>query len=352
MPRSRPLPRPTLLPGLARSWRGPHTLQLGADPTRAVLIDLPEARAAEVLSLLDGSRSERAAVLRAVAYGLSPDEARTLVETLTGAGFVVPAQSLAPPAPHLSGESAALALRCDPPSTVAPARVLRRRAAARVLVAGSGRLGAPIAVALAQAGIGHVHPDLCGPVTAADLPGSPLDDSDIGRTRAAATTLALTRAVPGVRTGGIRRGSATLTIQLAHTEPVALLAAACLSRRQPHLTVTVREGVPAVGPFVPARGAPCLNCIDRHRRDRDPGWTAFLPAAAEPCAVATVLAATALATAESLTVLDGGIPQTRGATIEVRAPGQVRRRTWHPHPDCPCVRRRSEELDFMDGLRR
>ena len=43
-------------PGLPRVWRGPHTLQLGTDPTRAVLIDLPDPRAAELLDLLDGTR--------------------------------------------------------------------------------------------------------------------------------------------------------------------------------------------------------------------------------------------------------------------------------------------------------
>ena len=359
------LPRPALLPGLARCWRGRHTLQLGADPDRAVLIDLPEARAAEVLALLDGTRSERTVVQRAVACGLSPDEAHTLIETLVVAGFVVPAQSLTPPAPHLTGESAALAWQPPPGSPTAvprrpnpspgsapptPARILRRRAAARVLISGSGRLGPAIAIALAQAGVGHVHPDLSGAVTADDLPGGPLDHTDLGRSRAEATTAALSRSTPWTRTGGIRRGSATLTVQLAHDEPVAVVAAAHLTRRQPHLTVTIREGVPAVGPFVPALGAPCLNCIDLHRCDRDPGWTAFLPATAEPCAAATVLAATALATAESLAFLDGGTPQTHGATIEVRAPGRLRRRTWHPHPACTCLRTRRRRTTVLPTI--
>jgi hypothetical protein len=318
-----------------------------------------------VLALLDGTRSERTVVQRAVACGLTLDEAHTLIETLVGAGFVVPAQSLTPPAPHLTGESAALAWQPSPgsPTAVArhpnsapgsarptPARILRRRAAARVLISGSGRLGPPIAVALAHAGVGHVHPDLCGAVTADDLSGGPLDHTDLGRSRAEATAAALSRITPWTRTGGIRRGSATLTVQLAHDEPVALLAAAHLARRQPHLTVTIGEGVPAVGPFVPALGAPCLNCIDLHRRDRDPGWTAFLPAIAEPCAVATALAATALATAESLAFLDGGTPQTHGATIEVRAPGRFRRRTWHPHPACACLRARRRRTTVLPTI--
>jgi hypothetical protein len=56
--------------------------------------------------------------------------------------------------------------------------------------------------------------------------------------------------------------------------------------------------------------------------------------------VATVLAATGFVVAEVLTFLDGGKPETTGATVEITAPGRVRRRTWPPHPECPCGRRR------------
>jgi hypothetical protein len=302
--------RPTLLAGVARSQRGPRTVQLGADPDRAVVIDLPDPRAARVLDLLDGSRPDREVVQSAAASGLSAGETRALIDTLIAAGYVQPAASLAAPIPSLAGEAAALALqtrsRIGQPPDITAARILRRRAASRVLLTGSGRLAAPIAVALAAAGVGQIHPELSGTVAAEEVTGGPLTAADAGRPRAAAVVSALARTAPAVHTGDLRRG--------------------------------LREGVPAVGPYVPATGAPCLNCIDLHRRDRDPGWTGFLPATAEPCAVATVLAATALATAESLAVIDGDIPQTRGVTIEVHSPGVLRRRTWHPHPSCRCAR--------------
>ena len=341
-----PLPRPTLLPGVALSWRGPRTLQIGTDPDRAVVVDLPDPRAARVLDMLDGSRPDREVVQRAAAFGLSAGEARSLIDTLTAAGYVLPAQALASPTPSLAGEAAALALCTPSPasSDPTPARILRRRASARILITGGGRLAAPVAVALAAAGIGHIHPDLSGTVTAEELPGGPLTTADVGGPRAAAVISALARVAPAMHTGDLRRGPVTLAIQLGHEQPVALLAAAHLTRRRPHLAVALREGVPAIGPFVPAAGAPCLNCIDLHRRDRDPGWTGFLPPAAEPCAVATALAATALATAESLAFIDGDTPQTRGVTIEIHSPGVLRRRTWHPHPSCLCARVRRSPL--------
>jgi bacteriocin biosynthesis cyclodehydratase domain-containing protein len=378
MPRS-PLLRPTLLPGLPRIWRGPHTLQLGLDPARAVLIDMPDPRTARVLDLLDGSRPERLVLARAAELGVSSDDARTLLDTLHAAGFVLAAHALLPSsladdARHrLIGEAGALALRDAgartapaqtlPPRTgsrsapaqtapaqatqrgaSSPAQVLRRRAAARVVVAGRGRLAAASAVALAQAGVGHVHADLPGAVSRAELAGSPLRGDDVGRPRAEAVTAAVLRAAPDTETRAVRRGAASLVVQLGYDQPVALLAAGHARRRQAHLAVSIREGTAVVGPLVPPAGAPCLNCLDLHRTERDADWpelAAQLGAPApESCAVATTLAATAYLVAEVVTFLDGGAPETLGAAVEIAAAGRFRRRTWAPHPACGCGRRR------------
>lgn len=327
--------RPTLLPGLPRVWRSSHTLQLGTDPGRALLIDLPDPRAADLLDLLDGTRPERVVLSRAAEHGLSPAEARALLDTLHAAGFVLPGpRLLASGDGRLLGEATALALHRNP----SPARTLRRRRAARVVITGHGRLGAPVALALAEAGVGHVQPDLPGPVTPADLPAGPLRGEDIGRVRGEAVASALARANPKIDTRTVRR-SAALTVQLGYDQPTALLAAAHARRAQPHLALAIREAIAVVGPFVPAAGTPCLNCVDLHRRDRDTGWSPCA-ADAEPCTVATLLAATAYATAEALTFLDGGTPETLGATVEISTPGRFRRRTWHPHPGCDCGSRR------------
>jgi hypothetical protein len=53
--------------------------------------------------------------------------------------------------------------------------------------------------------------------------------------------------------------------------------------------------------------------------------------------VASLLAATGFATAEALAHLDGGRPQTLGTAVEITAPGRTRRRSWPPHPACPCA---------------
>ncbi|MEV6347835.1 hypothetical protein [Actinoplanes sp. NPDC051851] len=348
--------RPTLIPGLPRAWRTPVELQLGLDPDHAVRIELADPRTAEVLDLLDGTRPERLVLLDAAERGVPPGDARRLLDTLRDAGLILPAESLLPatlPAAErqrLLGEAAALAIaaRVSGDPHAHPARALRRRRAAQVVLRGRGRLGAPLAVALAEAGVGHVHPDLTGAVGPAELAGGPLRAADVGGARRAAVAAAVARTVPATQVRGTRRMPATLVVQLAHDEPTALIAAAYAARRQPHLALGIRDGAGVVGPLVPATGGPCLYCLDLHRHDRDPDWPGPpAPEHAEPCAVATVLAAAAYATAEVLTFLDGGRPATAGAVVEIRAPGQARRRTWTPHPHCSCQSGRRNNRTFV-----
>ncbi|MFC0527993.1 TOMM precursor leader peptide-binding protein [Phytohabitans kaempferiae] len=344
-----PLPRPTLLPGLPRLWRGRHTLQLGLDPARAVLLEVTNPSAARLLDLLDGTRSERAVLEQAARIGVSREDARLLIDTLRTAGLVVGGHSLLPaglPEPvrrRLTAEAAALALRgADRPGT--PAQILRRRAAARVVVTGRSRLAAPLAVALAQSGVGHVQPELTGLVEPLDAVGGPLVPADVRRERTAAVADAISRAAPGTETRPIQRGRASLVVQAGTDRPAALLAASYAQRRLAHLAVGVRDGVAVVGPLVRPGGAPCLNCLELHRRDRDPAWPALAAQLAgearpEPCSTPTLLAATAYAASEALLYLDGETPDTLGAAIEITAPGRLRRRTWPPHPSCGCARR-------------
>ncbi|MEV0425918.1 TOMM precursor leader peptide-binding protein [Micromonospora sp. NPDC050495] len=350
MPHPVPLPRPVLLPGLTLLWRDRHTLQLGVEPGRAVLLEVANPRAARLLELLDGTRSERAVLAAAAAVQVAPDEARVLLDTLRAAGLVVPSHSLlprdlaGPVRARLAGEAAALALAvAAPPGT--PAQVVRRRRAARVLVTGTGRGGGAIAVALAQAGVGHVAAALAGPVRPADLIGTGLTAAEIGRPLTAAIRDALARCAPGTETGAVRRGRVDLVVQLGMDRPAGLLATGYAQRRQPHLLVDLRGGVPVVGPLVRPPVGPCLNCLDLHRVDRDPDWPALAAQLAaddtDPdCAVSTRLAAVACAAGEALAHLDGGVPETLGCALEIIGAGRFRRRRWPPHPSCRCSGRR------------
>ncbi|MFJ6198371.1 hypothetical protein [Micromonospora sp. NPDC092111] len=338
--------RPTLLPGLTRLWRDRHTLQLGLTPGRAVLLEVANPRAIRLLDLLDGSRSERLVLADAAEAQLDPGEARGLMDALRAAGLVVPAHTLlpreltGPERARLAAEAGALSLAA-PVLPGTPAQVLRRRRAARVVVTGSGRLGAPVAVALAQAGVGHVAADLPGPVQPADLVGTGLAATDVGSPLADAVRAVIERAAPGTRGRSGGRSRVELVVHLGADRPAALLAAGYARRRQPHLLLAVREGVPVVGPLVRPPVGPCLHCLDLHRTDRDPGWPGLAAQLAagpvdQSCGTATLLAAAGYAVAEALTHLDGGTPETLGCAVEIDAAGRFRRRVWAPHPSCAC----------------
>jgi hypothetical protein len=359
------LPRPTLLPGLRRLWRTPHTLQLGVDPARAVVLELANPAVAKLLDLLDGAHSERSVFAHAARHGIADTDARTLLDTLRSAGLVVSAQALLPGhlAPalrrRLTSEAVAIALRRTGSRTTAtPAQILRHRAAARIMVVGRGRLGPGMALALAHAGIGQVSPVLDGTVEPADTIIGGLLATDLGRPRSAAVAEAIQRAVPGTDTRPIRRGEASFVVQTGTAGPARLHAATYARYRLAHLTAIIRDGTAVIGPLVPPAGSPCLNCVDLHRNDRDPAWPALAAQLAtttatdpaqgggEPCAAPTVLAAAGFAAAEVLAYLDSRVagsgpvePQTLGATVEIESPGLHRRRTWPPHPDCDCARR-------------
>jgi hypothetical protein len=168
-----------------------------------------------------------------------------------------------------------------------------------------------------------------------------LDGNAPGRPRTAAVTEVIAAIAPGTRTSTT---SPHLVVQVGADQPASLAAATFGRRGLAVLAVEIRDGIPVVGPFVEANGRPCLGCLDQHRIDRDPDWPQIAaalatgPPAEEACDLVTIMSATALATFEALTHIDGGTPETVGAALEVVAPGSVRRRDWPRHPRCSCTR--------------
>ncbi|GAA1825353.1 hypothetical protein HC028_24465 [Planosporangium flavigriseum] len=350
--------RPTLLPHLRPLWRDRTTLQLGTDPERAVIVEFTQPVSARILGLLDGARTERAIFADAAALGVSADQVTAVISALRQAGVLIGAHALMPRGlpnaqrRRLSGEAAALAMRRLPamgtaaaPPESTPAQLLRRRAAARVLITGQARLAAPISTALAAAGVGHLAVRVPGPVAGDDVAPGGLSAADVGRPAAEAVREAVARAAPGVDLTPIGPSDASLVVRVGHdATPAPLAAQAYARRRLPHLTVAVRDGSIVIGPFVPPAGSPCLACLDLHRRDRDPAWAALTaqlatePPPTQACAATTTLVGVGYTVAEILTYLDGGCPRTRGATIEIDVSCGERRRSWQAHPRCDCRR--------------
>src|SRR5690606_7857730 len=128
----------------------------------------------------------------------------------------------------------------------------------------------------------------------------------------------------------VRRREASFVVQVGATGPATLAAARYAHRRLPHLAVTMRDGTAIIGPLVPPAGTPCLNCVDLHRADRDPQWPSLAAQLAgscepEPYAVTTAMIGAGLAAAEVFSYLDGAVPETVGASLEITGSGPPRR---------------------------
>jgi hypothetical protein len=301
--------RPLLLPTLARLWRDATTLQIGVDPRRAVVISPIDAATASFLGSLDGRRS-----LAEVLAG-APESAGRLVEELVGYGAVVDAESGAP-------------------------RPLQRREAA-VLVRCRGRLGPATAVLLAAAGVGRVAISGSGVVGDGDVGIGGLGSEDLGRPYAVAVTDAVRRAAPGIDTR--QPVQPNFVVLAAGPLPVPADQVRWVTAGIPHLPVLLRDGRAVVGPLVVPGRTACLSCVEEHRRDRDPVWPVLAAQLAtdqrpEQADALVVCSAAALAATEVLSQLDGRLPATAGASLEVGAPGEpLRRREWSAHPRCGCA---------------
>ena len=346
-----PARRPILLPAVRRLWRDTRRLQLGTDPGRAVILEFADPGCARLLDLLDGTLTEAGLMRAANRHGIAIEQAAALLAALSKAGFVVDAHALHPtdlPEPvrrRLDLETVALALPGPGRVRTNPAATIRRRLAAQVLITGSSHLAVPIAATLASAGVGHVDPDVTGVTRLADAAPAGLLPSDVQRPRGVAAAEAVRRAAPDVQVASLRPARATFAVLVGFAAPATLTALALGSRRLAHLAVAVRDGTVVVGPLVRPGSTPCLNCLDLHRIDRDPAWRMVAaqlhtgPDTAEPVTAVTALTGAAFAASEVLAHIDGEVPTTLGATVEIAGPGQSTRRRWSQHPKCGCRRR-------------
>jgi bacteriocin biosynthesis cyclodehydratase domain-containing protein len=354
--------RPTLLPNLRRLWRDAQTLQLGSDPDHAVVIRFARPAASRALDLLDGSATTSGLRAGAAQLGVAQLDVEEIVDLLRRLGLVLGAHELTPSAlpegtrRRLSIEAAAIALRRRAKSipspaeiirtATTPAEIIRRRSEACVLVAGDGPLVAPVAAALAAAGVGHIDPALDGVIRPGDVLVGGFSAADVRQPRAVAIADAVTRAAPGTDLSKARSKRAAFVVQFGARPSATLGARGVRLRHLPVLEVGIRLGTVVIGPLVRPRASPCRNCLELHRQDRDPVWPVLKAQLAtapsgdeEPCAQTTALAGAAYVAEEVLTYLDGAEPRTEAAIVEITRPGEMRRRTWDAHPRCDCRRR-------------
>jgi len=350
----RPFPeavvRPLLKPALCRLWRDRHTLQLGLDPRRAVLLvglDPPTTRFVE---LLDGTRDLADTWEVADRLGLGRARAAAVLELLRVEGVLEDASGRATPVPTLPRERAGLGpdlasltlLHGDGDAGVA---ALDARARAVVAVHGGGRVGAAVATLLAAAGVGHVVVRDRRPLRPGDAGALGPTHADARPRRESAIRAGLRRLAPGVRCAlPAGRGTPDVAVIVPEGRPDPAPGARLSRQGVPHLYADIRETTGVIGPFVLVGESACGRCLDLTRTDRDPAWPRLLAQLAAapttgvaPCDVVLASEVAARAVMQVLTYLGGEPPTTVNGTVEIELPdGLTRRRSWSRHARCDC----------------
>jgi len=321
--------RPAIKSGLLPVWRDRDTLQIGVDPRRAIALS-GMAEAALIIGLLDGSR-DRGQVIAAAAGGGIPASVTERVLALLAAGGALddfPASTLCalPPSQRTRLEPELATTSLARRDGDGGARAIARRRAAVVLIEGDRPIGRAIARILSASGIGKVRTRQL-----------PADDSP-ARQPAARDSARQQRQIAAL--------SFRPDLVVLVGDRTADRAAKLARDRIAHLAVMATEAIGVVGPLVVPGKTACLRCLDYVRAGNDPAWPLILAQIRsrrpEPAACDAVLTAAvaAQAAAQALSAIETAPVATAAAngTLELVLPDwRWRRRTWPPHPACPCA---------------
>lgn len=303
MPAPDPTPRLLRLrPGTPVLRRGSEDVQVGLEPGGAVVLRGTGARL--LLHGLDGGHDREALHQLGEAAGLDRGGVDAVLETLDRAGLLVGTDDRPPAGP------------------------------AQVRLVGDGVLARQLAGLLLDAGVDLHLAGLDQPLDPVSLPGGggSTDLRPAGRGRWSVVR----------HWSKPERDDLALTVLAADTaETDRLVTAHLLRADQPHLVLRSTGTAVTVGPLVlPGRSA-CLRCTDLGRRDVDPSWPRVLPQLVRlrrPTGVVLTAWAVSVAAAQALAFLQGAVPESVGATLELgSADHLMRRRTWPLHPGCGCA---------------
>ncbi|WP_202239056.1 ThiF family adenylyltransferase [Actinacidiphila reveromycinica] len=383
---------------LRRSWRDRECVQFGVDPERAVVLEPVDGPAAGFLALLDGTRGPEVLAREAESLGLGPDRVRRMLGVLAEGGVLDDASAHSDLSTVLRHRTDMLdrlrpdlaALSVVHPDPGGGALRIRHRHESRVRVLGAGRVGAAVAAVLSAAGVGAVDVVDTGRVEPWDIGPAGFPADQLGERRDAAGRGLVRRAAPGPARGhgraaprrgaprpsgpgaawtaaprpepgpdlwegaaaeagsGVAGGDAVVVVAprdgLHAYAPDVDHARDLVASGVPHLYAGVLEGTGLVGPLVLPGLSGCGECQGLALADRDPALPRVLaqlrsgrPHAVPACDVALATAVAGLAAAHVLAYLDGRLPPSTGARLELSSFRlSTRVRALPADTRCPC----------------
>ncbi|MGW6554723.1 ThiF family adenylyltransferase [Streptomyces sp. NPDC055051] len=361
---------PMVKPALRRAWRSLTCVQYGVTPAHAVVLDPVDAATGRLLGLMDGTRGTALLRREAAELGLPEGRLDALLARLAEAGLLVEAGAGRPgrAGPAAGAVDTALdPLRADlaalsvvRPEPDGALRTLAARRERRVVVRGTGRVGAGVAALLTAAGVGTVEVADRGRVEPWDTAPGGLPAEAVGERRLAAARRLVGRWARGpvsARRRGTRAGAGdgddgvpvslvlvTPRDGLGVLWPDPVAAEPWTAAGVPQLYAGVLEATGLVAPLVLPGGTACARCLQEEAVDRDAAWPRLLaqwrsgaPHPLPACDVTLAAAVAGLAAAHALAFLDGELPASTGTRWEAVAPTLGwRSERLVPHPACPC----------------
>lgn len=297
--------RPTLRPGSHVLRRADDTLQVGLDPSRAIILPADESTTRSLRLLATCADTEQ------YAEG-------GLIALLEGEQLLVDAEAALPllgSTPDPGARHARAALARDHGAAAGDALTARRASTVEVVPYGDDDVSTGLAA------------ELAGLLRTAEL-----GVADRQRHRRA------------------RRGRPPAAgVLVGAGEPHRDLVDGWVRDDVPHLVVRLSEGTATVGPFVSPGRTACLRCLDAHHTDADPSWPLLVEqyssATSRPRAdgvpepVDPLIARIALAWAarDLVSHAEGRQPSSWSATIRFDPLlAEVRAHAWLRHPECGC----------------
>ena len=306
-----PVQHPQLVPYAPVIQRSTDEIQVGVEPDTALVFR--GTGFGVLLPLLDGTRPASAVHSAARAAGLTTPELVGALDALVAAGLLTDRTA----APYFDAQ-ALLQLR----------------------LIGAGPVGCKIARVLVASGLGTLYVYDNEPPDLALYPSAGVLSS-----QAEALRSALTEADTTISTlshwSKPDAARVDLTIVACDRPELDRVITDHLLRiDQPHLVVRSWGNGVSVGPLVLAGRTSCLRCADMARSDADPQWPVVLTKLSRlriESPPALLAWAASVAAAQALAFLNGELPESAGATLELSWPAFVTRlRRWPAHPGCGC----------------
>ena len=302
---------PRLVPYAPVIERSTNEVQVGVDPDTALVFR--GTGFGVLLPLLDGTRPASAVHSAARAAGLTTPELVGALDALVAAGLLTDRTA----APYFDGQ-ALLQLR----------------------LIGAGPVGCKIARVLVASGLGTLYVYDNDPPDLALYPSAGVLTSQAEALRSA---LAEADTTISTLSHWSKPDAARVDLTIVACDRPELdrvITDHLLRIDQPHLVVRSWGNGVSVGPLVLAGRTSCLRCADLARSGADPQWPVVLTKLSRlriESPPALLAWAASVAAAQALAFLNGELPESAGATLELSWPAFVTRlRRWPAHPGCGC----------------